>query len=137
MATVANAFAGISVSALAGLKKAVQAMGTTNFELLAGGTAAAFIDIMNSLQNVRLGFTPGSWDTALDTVLKQPVNALKAHTNILDLQAIYNAVSDADATEFDALNGDTRANVLLWIADAASIIISNSDIANSNAAWVQ
>ena len=40
MATVAKAFEQVSIADLLALKLAAQDMGTTNFELLAGGTVA-------------------------------------------------------------------------------------------------
>lgn len=133
MATVANAFRPVTAADLAGLKKAAQAMGTTVFELRAGGTLADFTAILNSLIFVKLGTTPS--DTAADTILVGPAQALRLHCDETALRAIHNAVTDADATEFDALTGDTRASVLAWLADAIAVFANNADIASSDATW--
>lgn len=134
MATVAKAFEDVSIADLIALKQAGQAMGTTAFELLAGGTLANWIAILNSLIVVKGGATG---DTAVDTVPTPPVKAVVTAGGFKALEKFNIAVTDADATEFDALTGDTRANVLAWVADAKAIIRWNSDIASSAAGWTE
>jgi hypothetical protein len=134
MATVAKAFEDVSIADLIGLKQAAQAMGTTAFELLAGGTLANWVAVLNSLIVVKGGATG---NTAVDSVPTKPVTALVTHAPFKTLERFRMAVTDADPTEFDALTGDTRANVLAWLADAQAILRYNSDIASSAAGWTE
>jgi hypothetical protein len=134
MATVAKAFADVSIADLIGLKQAAQAMGTTNFELLAGGTLANWVAVLNSLIVVKGGATG---NTAVDSVPTRAPVALKRHATMGALRAFHIAVTAADPTEFDALTGDTRANVLAWLNDAIAIVRFNSDIAHAQAAWAE
>lgn len=140
--------AGITPSDLLGFKRAVLGMGTTQFEALAGGTLADAITNINAMIGVLYGVSPSTQsppeetDVILqgNTVDAQSTRALDAvhmYTSESSLRALHNAITDADATEFDALAGETRANMLLWLADALSILRWNSDPDSVIVGWEQ
>jgi hypothetical protein len=134
MATVAVAMEQVSLADLHGLKLAAQNMGTAAFELAAGGSFANWVAILNALIVVKGGVAGG---TAASTALVAPATAMRQYAPLTTLNRFHRAVTDADATEFDALAGDTRANVLLWLNDARSILIRNDDQPSSYAGWDQ
>lgn len=134
MATVAKALEQVSLADLLGLQKAALAMGTTQFELLAGGTLANWVLILNSLTAIKQSTATAS-DTTVDAAPQRAHSALRRHAPMGTLLRFHNAVTDADPTEFDALTGDTRANVLLWLNDAIGIVRWNSDAPSASVGW--
>jgi hypothetical protein len=134
MATVAVAMEQVTIADLIGLNLMARAMGTAPFELAAGGSLANWVAIVNALIVVKGGVAAG---TAADTALVAPATAVRLHAPLTTLVRFHRAVTDADATEFDALAGDTRANVLLWLNDAINIMKRNDDQPSSYAGWDQ